>query len=144
MLSYSVLAVTAVEAQAYVTARLLSGWPAGLAEQEAALRLGQDYVAREYNARWSVEFTDATAPDIVKYAIVEAALVEARSPGALSPLVTAATAKILTKVGEIQWTPVSGKSSGSASDLMKPTLTNVEAMLKSVSGYVGGSGIMVV
>jgi hypothetical protein len=132
MLSFSALAVTTVEAQAYVTARLLTGWPAGTAEQTAALRRGQDYIAREYNYRWTVDVTDAAAPDVVKYAIVEAALAEAKSPGSLSPVASSATAKVLTEVKGIRWTPLSSVGKMSPSQLMTPVLTSVEAMLRSV------------
>jgi hypothetical protein len=131
MLTYTSPAVTTTEAQAYVDARLLTGWPATAPEQTAALRRGQDYIAREYNHRWLVSFTDATAPVEVKNAIVEAALSEARSPGVLSPTVTAATAKVLTEVKGIKWEPVGTFTNGVRA--MKPTLTQVDAMLSMIA-----------
>jgi hypothetical protein len=133
MLTYTAPAVTPAEAQAYVDGRGLTGWPVVIAQQTAALRRGQDYIAREYNYRWTVDVTDAAAPDVVKYAIVEAALAEVKSPGSLSPVVSSATAKILTEVKGIKWTPISTSGVGSASQMMKPILTNVEAMLWSVA-----------
>lgn len=132
MLAYDALAVTNAEADAYILARGLSGWPALEAEQDTALRRGQDYVAREYNGRWVEEWT--TAPEVVKSAIFEAALVEAVTPGALSPVVTLATDKVLTEVKGIKWTPL--RTGGGANE-HKPTLTAIEALLASV---VTGSG----
>jgi hypothetical protein len=144
MLTYTVLAVTPAEAQSYIDARGLTGWPPLLADQNKVLRRGQDYIAREYNDRFTVTVTDTAPTDVVKFAIVEAALTEARSPGSLSPVVTAATAKILTQVGDIKWTPVTASASGNAAKMMKPTLTNVEAMLASISKVNRGSGMVVV
>lgn len=127
MLSYTTLAVTTVEAQAYVDARALSGWPADGTAQSAALRRGQDYIAREYNGRWLDEFDDA--PDEVKFAIIEAALAEAGTPGILSPIVTPGREKVLVEVKGIRWEPI--RKGGGVSD-MKPVLTNVEALLSGL------------
>lgn len=106
MLSYTDAAVTPAEAEAYVIARGLPGWPDTEADQAAALRRGQDWVAGAYNRRWVVEFDNADAPQIVKGAVIEAALIEARQPGALQagPSVPS-QAKVLTKVGSLAWTP---------------------------------------
>jgi hypothetical protein len=125
-LSYTVAAVTPAYANNYITARGLSGWPTNTDDQTAALRRGQDHIARIYNGRWSVEFTDDDAPEVVKFAIIEAALVEARNPGSLAPTVKATDAKILTGAGSISWTPVS--VAGGVEALM-PRLLHVEAML---------------
>jgi hypothetical protein len=132
MLSYTVAAVTPADALAYVTARALTGWPGSEPAQVAALRRGQDHVAREYNGQWLEEFTDATAPELVKFAVVEAALVEARAPGSLSPTVKASEAKMLTGVGSITWTPIKGPA---GVDALRPRLLHVEAML---AGLVSG------
>lgn len=134
MLSFTVLAVTAAEAAAYVAARALTGWPVAEAGQLAALRRGQDYIAREYNGRWSVVFDDTDAPDVVKFAIIEAAIVEAVTPGALAPVVTPGQAKVLVEVKGIRWEPL--RKGGGAGD-MKPVLTAVQAML---APYTIGGG----
>ena len=126
MLSYTAPTVTPAEALAYVAGRDLSGWPEMEPAQIAALRRGQDYLAREYNGRWSVEFDD-DAPELVKFAVIEAALVEARNPGALSPTVKAADAKMLTGAGSISWTPIPGPN---GVDALRPRLLHVEAMLR--------------
>ena len=128
MLTYTDLAVTTAEALAYMASRGLTGWPYAETDQTAALRRGQDYIAREYNGKWSDEWTDA--PDVVKNAIFEAALVEAGSPGVLSPMVKATDAKVLTSVGSISWTPVGGSY---GADALKPRLLHVEAMLRTVT-----------
>lgn len=132
MLSFTAPAVTPAEALAYVAARALTGWPGTEPAQVAALRRGQDHVAREYNGQWLVEFDNAAAPELVKFAVVEAALVEARAPGSLSPTVKASDAKMLTGVGSITWTPIKGPA---GVDALRPRLLHVEAM---ISGLVRG------
>ena len=129
MLSYTVAAVTPAEASSYITARSITGWPETEATQVAALRRGQDYLAREYNERWNVEFDNDDAPELVKFSIIEAALVEARNPGSLSPTVKASDAKMLTGVGSITWTPISGPG---GVDALRPRLLHVEAMLSGL------------
>lgn len=129
MLSFTELAVTADAATDYVEARALAGWPADDEAQEAALRRGQDHIAREYNDRWAVEFENEFAPDPVRYAIIEAAVVEARTPGLLAPSVKASDAKMLTRAGEIGWTPIAGPG---GVDALRPRLLHVEAMLRSL------------
>lgn len=131
MLSFTELAVTDQEATAYIDARALTGWPEGEAEQEAALRRGQDWVAREYNDRFTVEFENDGAPDAVQFAVIEAALAEARDPGFLSRVVRATDAKVLTQAGQISWTPTSGPGGVEA---LRPRLLHVEAILKP---YIG-------
>ena len=129
MLSFTDLAVTHAAASDYVSARALSGWPEDEPGQEAALRRGQDHIAREYNHRWASEFENDDAPELVQFAIIEAALVEARNPGALSPTVKASDAKMLTGVGSITWTPIPGPN---GVDALRPRLLHVEAMLSGV------------
>ena len=128
-LSYTTLAITPAEALAYITARGITGWPETEPPQVAALRRGQDCLAREYNERWSIEFDNDDPPELVKFAIIEAAIVEARNPGALSPTVKASDAKMLTGVGSITWTPISGPNGVEA---LRPRLLHVEAMLSGL------------
>jgi hypothetical protein len=135
MLSFTDPAVTPAEALDYVTARAIAGWPDAEPAQVAALRRGQDWVAREFNDRWTVEFDNDDAPDLVMFAIIEAALVEAANPGALSPTVKAADAKMLTGVGSISWTPI---PSPGGVEALRPRLLHVEAMLR---GLVRGTAI---
>lgn len=82
MISLTSPAVTASEASAYVASRGLTGWPETEADQIAALRRGQDYIAYEYNAVWAEEWN--TPPEAVTFAIIEAAIREAQAPGSLS------------------------------------------------------------
>lgn len=58
-------------------------------KKQAALRRGQDYIASQYNDRWSKSFTDSDAPDVVIFAIVEAAVRELTAPNSLMPDYTA-------------------------------------------------------
>jgi hypothetical protein len=81
MLSLTAPIVTPAQATAYVVARGYAGWPAVQADQEAAILRGQTYIATTYNGRWADEWTDA--PEPVAFAVIEAALREAREPGRL-------------------------------------------------------------
>ena len=104
MLSYTTLAVTVPEADAYAQARAWTAWAGDDAAKTAALRRGQDYIASTYNSRWSVEFDDTDAPAEVKYAIVEAAYREIVTPGSLAPDYVAAktVTRERVKVGAIE------------------------------------------
>ena len=135
MLSLTDPAVSAAEAQAYIDARGLSGWPETEPAQEAALRLGQDYIAREYNHRWTAEWENDDAPEGVKFAIVEAARAELARPGILSQIIELGREKVLTRAGEIGWTPA--KQNASVADLM-PRFTAIDGYLR---GHVRGSTI---
>ena len=126
MLSYTLAAVTPAEASAYVAARGLTGWPVDEPAQAAALRRGQDAIARDYNERWADEWGNDDPPELVKFAIIEAGVVEARDPGFLTRVVKASDAKMLTRVGDIGWTPVPGPGGVEA---LRPRLLHVEAML---------------
>lgn len=137
MLSYVAPAVTVEEADAYATARGLTAWTGNEAAKAAALRRGQDYIAREFNGRWLEEWTDA--PDVVKFAIVEAAVAEIVKPGGLSPVVTPGEAKALVGVGSLRWEPA---RLASGVDGFKPVLTAIEAMLAPLvtgrsTGFLG-------
>lgn len=81
MLSLTTPIVTPAEASSYIAARSYAGWPAGVPEQEAAILRGQTWLAVTYNGRWVTEWTDA--PEAVEFAVIEAALREARQPGSL-------------------------------------------------------------
>lgn len=80
MLSFTEMAVTSQEAEAYAESRGLT-W----ADDEGALRRGQDYIAATYNARWKDEWANEEAPEGVKFAIIEAAIRELANPGSMSP-----------------------------------------------------------
>lgn len=80
MLSFTEMAVTSQEAEAYAESRGLT-W----ADDEGALRRGQDYIAATYNSRWKDEWANEEAPEGVKFAIIEAAFREAAAPNSLLP-----------------------------------------------------------
>jgi hypothetical protein len=101
MLSYTVPATTAAEVTTYLSAAGVTGWPEAEVDQSAAVMRGQRYVAATYNARWTTDFTNDAAPDVVKHAIAEAALVEAKTAGALT---AALPDKVLTGAGKLSWT----------------------------------------
>lgn len=137
MLSFDTLALTVSDADAYATARGLADWAGDTQTKTAALRRGQDYIAAEYNARWLVEFTDADAPDEVKYAITEAALREIVTPFSLTPDIIPGREKVLTGVKGITWTPL--KTAGGVSGL-KPFITAIEGLLAGITRRGSASG----
>lgn len=132
-LSLTTMAVSQAEVDAYATARGITAW-AGSGKAEA-MRRGQDYIAGRYNTKWISDFDNAAAPTEVKYAIAEAAIRELAAPGSLAPDLTLGTAKVLTEVKGIKWTPV--KSDAKLDDL-RPTLTVIDGLLYGlVSRYAG-------
>jgi hypothetical protein len=147
-------------ADAYHLARANAPWAAANeAEKSSALIRGTAWLDGTFRARWPgyktgrraqaldwprVEAWDqegepilsAEIPAEVVAACCEAALRELTAPGSLSPDVTPGTAKVLTSVKGITWTPL--RSSADASD-MAPTLLAVNAALSGLLAYGGGS-----
>ena len=156
--SYASLA----EALAYHAARGNAAWAASTDPlREPALRRATAWLDGRYHARWPgypingraqaldwprrgaadrdgyvIEVT-TIAPEIVA-ATCEAALRELAAPGSLSPDVTAGTAKVLTTVGKLGWTPL--RNNASASE-MAPTLLAVE---QALAGVIRGGGTALV
>jgi hypothetical protein len=140
MLSFDTLAVTIAEADTYCTARGIADWTGADALKSAALRRGQDYIAGAYNTRWTVGFDDATAPNAVKYAIIEAATREIKVPFSLTPDLVLGREKVLTEVKGIKWTPA--KSDATAADLV-PFLTSIRGLLRGVAAIDAWPGAFV-
>lgn len=141
MLSFDAMAVTVAEADAYCVGRGLSAWTGDNATKTAALRRGQDYIAGVYNTRWTVAFDDATAPNVVKFAITEAAVREIKVPGSLTPDITLGREKVLTEVKGIKWTPL--KADAKLNDLT-PVLTTIRNLLRGVAAVDAVPGALVV
>lgn len=102
MLSYSSLAVSVTDADAYAEKRAWSDWSGYETAKTAALRRGQDYIAGLYNSRWNIDFDDETAPQVVIYAIIEAARRELVAPGSLMPDVVGTQRVLREKVGDLE------------------------------------------
>lgn len=124
MLSMTEPAVTTAEAAAYIDAGGYTGWPDSQAAQ--MLMRGQRYLAMRYNSRWLVGWEPGQAPDAVRYAIIEAAMVEAQKPGILSPVSTPGTDKVLVQAGKLAWERI-GDASGADSYI--PRIAAVEGLL---------------
>lgn len=91
------------------------------ASSAAALVRAKDYIARYYLNRLT-----STAPDeVVDEATYEAAKLELATPGFFSKTFTADQQKVLTRVGNIQWTARGGASGAEAAT---PVSTTIEAM----------------
>lgn len=141
MLDRSLPVVTPAEATTYVTDRGLTGWPAGATQQAQAILRGQGWVSDTYNLRWTESFTNATAPDLVKQAVIEAALIEARNPGALTAKVSIASqAKVLNRVGTLGW-HVPDRRAWDSDTVQAP---HIDAMLSSLVTPAVFTGITVV
>lgn len=125
MLSYETLAVTAAEADAYATLRAWTNWNGEESAKTAALRRGQDYIAGLYNSRWNIEFDDETPPQVVIYAIIEAARRELVAPGSLMPDVVGTERVLREKVGDLE---VQYADSNEPADA-RPRLTIIDGLL---------------
>lgn len=134
MLSMTTPAVTAAEATAYLAAAGAtdwtedgkpSVWPEDAALQEQAIMRGQRAIASRYNGRWSDDLDPVPAP--VTYAVIEAALIEAKTPGFFARTYTPSEAKVLVEVKGIRWERVGGSG-------MTPTSTIVDSLLAPYLG----------
>ena len=128
MLSMITPAVTVPDAISYLQGAGVTGWPGTEPEQKEALMRGQRYIATRYNDRWSVAFTD-DVPEPVQWAIVEAAIVEAKQPGSLNPMSTPAQDKVLVAAGKLQWERVKGTG---GADAYVPRIAAVEGLLRGL------------
>lgn len=129
MLSMTIPAVTPAEATVYLDASGATGWPVETQQQAEAILRAQRYIAARYNGRWTDELTPVPAP--VTYAIIEAALIEARTPGFFTRTYTPSEAKVLTEVKGIKWSLVGGSD-------MTPTSTIVDSLLAPYLGAATG------
>lgn len=151
--SYASLA----EANAYHTARGNNSWAGADGVKEVALIRATQWLDGRYGDRWpglrrylraqaldwpradaydreGTYIDQETIPPEIRNAVCEAALRELTAPGSLSPDVTPGTAKVLTEVKGIRWTPL--RAAAGASD-MTPTLTAVD---RALSPIIGGEG----
>lgn len=129
MLSMTELAITAAEALDYTSAGGIE-----VVLHETDLMRGQRYIAARYNARWLTNWDTAAAPDAVKYAIIEAALVEQRTPGALSPTSTPGTDKVLVQAGKLSWERI---GNAAAPDAYIPRNATVDGLLTGLVRTIG-------
>lgn len=136
MLSFTDPATTPAEATAYLVAAGATGWPATDPLREQAIMRGQRYIAGRYNARWLTEWDNGDAPDEVKYAIAEAARLEAVTPGSLSAVSNPSSDKVLVQVGKLAWERVKG--AGGAYSWW-PRVSAVEGLLAGLIGADAGS-----
>jgi hypothetical protein len=148
---------TIAQADAYHTARGNATWTGADPIKEAALIRATQWLDGRYGdfwpgTRWKLRLqsldwprvdaydrdgatvdSDTIPPEIVN-AVCEAALRELTAPNSLSPDVTPGTAKVLTEVKGIKWTPL--RASASPDD-MGVTITAVD---RALSPLIGGSG----
>jgi hypothetical protein len=100
------------------------------------LQRASDYIRTRYVIRLGLEATDAN--------VIEATYIAAgydiAAPGFWAKTFTAASAKVLTGVGDIKWTPLTGIMSGA--DAQLPTSPAIDALF--IGGRAYGAGIFVV
>jgi hypothetical protein len=133
MLSYETLAVTAAAADAYATSRAWTNWTGDESAKTAAIRRGQDYIAGLYNSRWNIDFNDETAPQVVIYAIIEAARRELVAPGSLMPDVVGTERVLREKVGDLEVQYADAKEADDA----RPRLPIIDGLL---AGLIRNAG----
>jgi len=97
-----------------------------------ALVRASDYI----NFTYLTGSTCTAASDNVEEATYEATIAEVATPGIWTKTFTPAEQKVLTKVGDIQWTVTGDASKGGAS---VPRSTKIETMLRQCVG-VGSAG----
>lgn len=119
MISMTDPAVTPSEAAAYLTAAGATDLP----DAQAIVR-GQRYVAARWNGKWIAGMDPL--PDAVKHAIIEAAAIEARTPGFFARTYTPDQAKVLTEAKGFKWTLLGNGD-------MTPVSTTIDGLL---SAYV--------
>lgn len=111
-------------------------------DANAALERASDYVRTRYVLRFASGY-DETAEGVDEATYIAASL-ELATPGFFATTFTPGQAKVLTKVADIQWTPL--ERSGSmpkGADALRPVVPSIEALLaRYVGGYV--SAIQVV
>jgi hypothetical protein len=135
MLSFTELAVTLSDANAYFTSRGVTTWLGSDAVKTAALVRGQDYIAGVYNPRWTVAFDNDDAPVAVQYAIFEAALREVVQPGSTAPDYVPAGQVTSETVGPISVT----YSDKQGSDANAPVFPRIEALLAGLVRSIRGT-----
>jgi len=80
------------------------------------------------------EIDPETIPPEIKKAQFELAFRELTSPGSLTPDVVLAQAKVLTKVGSVEWDPLATSASAGT---LTPTITKVNELLGCILRSVG-------
>lgn len=138
MLSYTEAAITHEEATAYLSAAGAAGWPTQQAAKEQAIIRGQRYIAARYNTRWLEEWDNADAPDAVKYAIAEAALLEAVTPGSLSVVSNPSKDKVLVQAGKLAWERAKGANGAFG---WWPRVSIIEGLLAGLIGPDAGGTV---
>lgn len=138
MLSFTGPATTPAEVTAYLQAAGATGWPTDEALQAQAIMRGQRYLAARYNARWLTQWPSDAAQAQVKFAIAEAALLEAVKPGSLSVVSNPLTDKILVQAGKLSWERVGGAS---AAHGLWPRSLIIEGLLAGLLGPEAGSTV---
>lgn len=138
MLSFTDPAVTADAATAYLQAGGATGWPDGTVERERAIMRGQRFIAARYNARWLTEWGNNDAPEQVQYAIAEAALLEAVTPGGLKVVSNPATDKVLVQAGKLAWERAKGANGAFG---WWPRVSIIEGLLAGLIGPDAGGTV---
>jgi len=92
---------------------------------EQALQRASDYIRTRYVIRFSDEY-DGTSPAVIEATQIAAGY-ELTTPGFWSKTFTGNDAKVLTRVGEIAWTPT--KTTMIGVDAFLPVSPAIEALL---------------
>lgn len=145
------------QADAYHSDRGNALWTGGATAKETALIRATQWIDGRYGSRWNgtrwklrdqaldwprvyafdrdgtIIDGDTIPPEVI-YATCEAALRELTTPGILSPDLTPGTAKVLTEVKGIRWTPL---RTVAGVQEMTLTITAVDRLLTPIIGPAG-------
>lgn len=138
MLSFTDPAVTAEAATTYLQAGGATGWPVDATARAQAIMRGQRFIAARYNARWLTEWDNSDAPEQVQYAIAEAALLEAVTPGSLKVVSNPATDKVLVQAGKLAWERAKGANGAFG---WWPRVSIIEGLLAGLIGPDAGGTV---
>ena len=103
-------------------------------DADSALERASDYIRTRYVLPLGLDGADAS---VIEATYIAASL-ELATPGLFGGAVRPGDAKMLTRVGEVQWTPLPGATAGD----MQPRVPAIEALLRPAAGF--GIGRMVV
>lgn len=111
------------------------------AASAAALVRAGDYIRTRYVLRFSADYDD-TAPQVEEATYI-AAKYELATPGFWATTYTPATAKVLTEVKGIKWTPIAAQGAVPGADGMLPVSPAIDALLVPLTRW-GMPAVMVV
>ena len=114
---------------------------ASVRDQEVALQRAQDYVRHVYVRHFLTCLDQAAVADDVAEAVYLAATLEVATPGLFTQTYAPGDQKTLTKVGDLEWTPIASPTAASGSGAPIPVQVRSTAIESLLSPYMPGQGV---